>query len=84
MHPFKAWRRERLATFEASMAVLAACLVRIASAHKVISANEGLPTQLRSLGAALGKAPRGGPSGIAKGLRVGPAPYRVVEHANLF
>ncbi|MFL6665521.1 MAG: DUF3482 domain-containing protein [Rhizobacter sp.] len=54
-----AWRRERLATFDASMAVLAESLARIASAHEIVAAPDGLGARLRSLGAAL-KASAGG------------------------
>ncbi|HEX2542359.1 MAG TPA: DUF3482 domain-containing protein [Caldimonas sp.] len=42
-----AWRRERLATFAASMAILAESLTRVATARVVIEESAGLGTRLR-------------------------------------
>lgn len=50
------WQARRVATFEASMAALAASLARTAGARELVLGDNGWAERLRRLGAALGQA----------------------------
>jgi hypothetical protein len=60
------WRRQRLATLDASVAVLAESLARVAAAHEAVEEPQDLPGRLRSLGAVFGLGGAGKPDPTAK------------------